>query len=110
MTAIATYPETIARMERFSDNWNVLQWSSEWNERNYGRMKRIADLLCSIQPDSEVPNDIQKEIKSIGLAIHKEGGFDTQQACFYVLVNFMTTNQKVKELEYIWHEVGDWKC
>ena len=92
----------------------VLSWWSEFPERNFVRMKRCVELLTSIPYERfHVPDDMKQEIKQIGMDIDKEGGFQTLQACFYIVINFMVKNikekHKVKSIEYLWNGVGDWK-
>ena len=93
----------------------VMTWSAEFPERNYERMLRIKNLLSSIKedyihPDFDVPEDMSKEIKQIGLSIHNEGGFTAQQGCYYIMINFMNdkNDKRLKALDCVWSGVGDW--
>ena len=46
----------------------------------------------------------------VGLLLHMEGGFQLQQRCFYLAVNFMDDEKKrLKAIERCWNGAGDWK-
>lgn len=120
---LPTYEELINKIHEYLNSsnaiiggmgMNVFVWMSEYSETNHSRMMIIVSKLLSIQADYydedfEVPADDKKAIFNIGLDIHNEGGFTAQQACFYIVRNFVEpTNKRTKAIEICWNGAGEW--
>lgn len=120
---LPTYEKVIENMENFIKDLSkdrmtagaVFGWLSEYSRRNHARMVVIASKLCAIKEDYyhedfDVPEEIKKEIFDFGCDIDREGGFQAQQACFYVAVNFIApTNKRLKAIEICWGGAGSWR-
>jgi len=81
---------------------------------DYDKMLKIANILFSINKeyyseDWDVPADKKKSIFDIGLELHNKGGKYHQQLCFYLAVNFISNDKRLKSIEYCWNGAGDWK-
>ena len=121
LNSLPTYEKVIEDMENFIKDLSkeiavdVFGWLSEYSRRNHDRMVVIASKLCAIEEDYyhedfNVPEETKKEIFNIGCDIDREGGFQTQQACFYIAVNFIApTNKRIKAIETCWSGAGSWR-
>ena len=94
---------------------NVLEWLSEFNEAFYPFMCKVVDIFENIDEDDFVEEEdagINKEqekfIEWFGELLHKRGGFQTQQANYYIMYNFMEC-RRVSMLNYMWDDIGEWK-
>lgn len=92
----------------------LLEKIKELPLKQYSQMKLIRDWLFTIEEeyyDEEfsVPAEMREKIYGVGLLIHTEGGFQLQQRCFYLAVNFMDDEKKrMKAIEYCWSGAGEW--
>lgn len=123
ISSLPTYEKVIEDMENFIKDLSkdrmiavdVFGWLSEYSRRNHARMVVIASKLCAIEEDYyhedfDVPEKTKKEIFNIGCDIDREGGLETQQACFYIAVNFISpTNNRIKAIEICWSGAGSWR-
>jgi len=122
MTAIITFESVNKKIEKYlnDDKYPIIFkrslvcWYAELSERNFDIMMRIAELLNSIpyeayEEEFDVPDDMMIEIKSLGLEIYNRGGFQALQGCYYIMVNFIDTNHKVKTCQSCWDGVGSWQ-
>jgi len=82
-------------------------------EVDYNKMKKITDILLAIEGDYcsdewDLPKDKRKKIYEIGLNLHSLGGKELQQLCFYMAVNFMSNDKRLKAIEIAWDGAGEW--
>ena len=83
--------------------------------KHYIQMNLIRDWLFTIEAgwydeEFDVPAEMKEKIYGVGLLIHMEGGFQLQQECFYLAVNFMDDEKKrLKAIELCWSGAGEWK-
>mgnify|MGYP000156012536 CR=1 FL=1 len=79
---------------------------AEFGEENYLICKKILVELTPWVVDKPC-------VCSLGQRIHDRGGLQSMQMNFYTMLHYMTDNMdlknKVKDLKFIWHGVGDWK-
>jgi hypothetical protein len=119
-TILPTYQQVITRIEIYLKypsqmSGNVFGWMSEYSERNHARMIVIVSKLLKIKEDFyhedfDVPEEDKKEIFKIGCDIDKDGGFQAQQACFYIVRNFIEPdNNRTKAIEVCWNRAGSWR-
>jgi uncharacterized protein (UPF0297 family) len=92
----------------------VFQIYNELTAQHYNEMKKICDLLFSINKDYysedfDVPADMKEKIFDIGVELHNKGGKYIQQLCFYLAVNFMSDDKRLKAIECCWNGAGEWK-
>ena len=114
-----TYEKVIEDMEKYIqeggiEGGDVFDWLSEYSQINHTRMMVIVNKLCEIKEDYyddefDIPEETKKEIFNTGCDIHREGGLKTQQACFYIVRNFidLKTNN-TKAIAVCWNGAGDW--
>ncbi len=103
------YAEDISRPAGFRGK--VIQWLSEYSETNHVRMLRVVDVMKRIRGDRYDLLSVsdKAEVFRIGSDIGIGGGFEAQQACFYVAVNFLDPSDKrMVCIEYLWNGAGDW--
>jgi len=91
----------------------VFQLYTELTAQHYNEMLKICDILFSINEDYysedwDVFADKKKAIFDIGLKLHKQGGKYLQQLCFYLAVNFISTDKRLKSIECCWNGAGEW--
>ncbi len=92
----------------------AFQWQAEYNERTHDLMMIIAGKLFAINAEIHheefaVPVEDKKVIFDIGCAIHTMGGKTAQEACFYIVRNFVDSGSKTKVIELLWDGAGEWR-
>jgi len=121
--SLPTYTQICDAMETYMNDtthpelmrMNVLDWSTEYSERNHTRMVTIVSRLINIEPDYcdedfEVPEKDEQCIFKIGCDIHNEGGLTAQQGGYYIAINFVAPkNMRTRAISSCWHNAGDWK-
>jgi len=110
---VAVVDEKLKKPLSIEVRW-LLEKIKELPLKQYSQMKLIRDLLFTIEAgyydeEFEVPAEMREKIYGVGLLLHMEGGFQLQQRCFYLAVNFMDDEKKrMKAIEYCWSGAGDW--
>jgi len=92
----------------------VFQIYNELTAQHYNLMKKVCEILLAIKGDYydedwDVPEDKKKAIFDIGLELHNKGGKYIQQLCFYLAVNFMSNDKRLKSIECCWNGAGEWR-
>ena len=97
----------------------TLMWNAELGEINHAHLQRIFDSRM----DPTV-------VKEVGEAINERGGFQAMQANFYIYCHLIgerlkdhvkylgvpcdifydTFHDHAKEIEFLWHEIGEWRA
>lgn len=113
---IPSFEEVNTIMENFHHpdpeiRYSVFCWYSEFSINNYIRMKTCMLELYKIPAEQDIPSDSLLLLKDIGNQIWKEGGLTAQQACFYIMVNFMDIHRdgRLKRLQIAWNGCGEWR-
>jgi hypothetical protein len=89
---------------------SVEDWRTEFSRANY---KRCVELFDCVVTDGANAEAVER-IKQIGRDIDSEGGLDAMQACFYILLQFMTPEnvelkRAVRDIQIYWDGVGRWE-
>jgi hypothetical protein len=121
-TALPTYLELHRKLEEYIRDpskpndmrFTVFQGQAEYNDCTHDLMMIIAGKLTAIKADFHqeefaVPDDDQKVIFDIGCDIHRIGGKTAQEACYYIVLNFVDSGRKTKVIEQLWNGAGDWR-
>ena len=126
LAQIPSYDSVLEKMSHFYNDaiqtddvrFQVFTWAAEFSEFSYACMKDIIEIIHNESNYGLVGNYSEKviieskreTIKCIGLQIYQRGGMIALQAAYYIMVNFMSDNVRVRDVEYYWHNVGDWLC
>jgi len=121
-TPLPTYKEIRSKLKEYiidpskpdDMRFMAFQWQAEYNERTHDLMMIIAGKLFAINAEIHheefaVPEEDKKVIFDIGCDIHRMGGKTAQEACFYIVSNFVDSGRKTKIIEQLWDGAGEWR-
>ena len=119
-TEIKTFDEINQDMENYArDDDNdrdirlaVINWWAEFSEENFEICKEII-LNLNLVKNSNIPEDVKTNLKSIGEKINSKGGLPSLLSCYYIISNFMNVKKVIKDrlyiIEMLWDGIGEWQ-
>jgi len=118
MSSVKSYEQVIKEMNEYIEKntrlkSDIIEWKSQYTEEFHERMLDAVSRLVKIKEevwdeDFDVPKEDNDVIFKLGCDIHKKGGLRKQQACYYVAINFINRDAKVKTIETCWNGAGNW--